>query len=106
MIPINHLLVVREAVLDAHPWVAAALLTAFQQAKAAYLRDRYAAQGTAATDQHLANLAAVIGEDADPLPYGTAANWPALALLMEFMVAQGLLPRPFDRRRVLAPAEA
>jgi 4,5-dihydroxyphthalate decarboxylase len=105
VIPINHLLVVREAVLDAHPWVAAALLAAFQQAKDAYLRDRRGARGTAATDQHLADLAAVVGEDGDLLPYGTAANWPALALLMEFMVVQGLLPRPLDRRRVLAPTE-
>ncbi|HLI29246.1 MAG TPA: hypothetical protein VKZ60_19435 [Chloroflexota bacterium] len=101
VVPINHLLVVREAVLDAYPGVAGALLIAFEQAKAAYLRAWRRDAGVA--DRHLADLIAVVGPADDPLPYGGAVTWAALTVLMEFMVAQGLLLHPLAREHVLAP---
>ena len=65
--PINHVVVVKDALLAEHPWLAEELMRLFIAAKEQ-------AGGSA--------------------PYGIAANRPAIELLMRYAAEQGLIPRP------------
>ena len=64
--PINHVVVVKDALVAAHPWLADELMRLFNASKG----------------------------DA-PVPYGTAANRPAIELLMRYAAEQGLIPRAY-----------
>lgn len=66
--PINHIVVVKDALRVAHPWLAEELMRLF-------LASRDLADGT--------------------VPYGIDANRPAIELLMRYAAEQGLIPRPF-----------
>lgn len=66
--PINHIIVVKDALLAAHPWLAEELMRLF-------LASRDVADGT--------------------VPYGIDANRPAIELLMRYAAEQGLIPRPY-----------
>jgi 4,5-dihydroxyphthalate decarboxylase len=67
--PINHVVVVKDSLLAAHPWLAGELMRLFAASK----------QGAAAD-----------------VPYGIDANRPAIELLMRYAAAQGLVPRPYQ----------
>ncbi|HLY89378.1 MAG TPA: ABC transporter substrate-binding protein [Acetobacteraceae bacterium] len=71
--PINHVVVVKDALLAAHPWLADELMRLF-----------VAAKGDA------------------PVPYGVEANRPAIELLMRYASEQGLIPRPFRVEELFA----
>jgi 4,5-dihydroxyphthalate decarboxylase len=89
--PINHLVVVKDSVLQRYPEVAHAVFDAFTEAKQRYvsqLRD-----GTA-TDRVYSRVLQTTGTD--PLPYGVEPNRPMLEQLMEFALAQRILTRPVD----------
>jgi 4,5-dihydroxyphthalate decarboxylase len=64
--PINHVVVVKDALLAAHPWLAGELMRLFMASK---------------------------GDD--PVPHGIDANRPAIELLMRYAAEQGLIPRAF-----------
>jgi 4,5-dihydroxyphthalate decarboxylase len=64
--PINHVVVVKDALLAAHPWLADELMRLFM-----------AANGDSA------------------VPYGIEANRPAIELLMRYAAEQGLIPRAY-----------
>jgi 4,5-dihydroxyphthalate decarboxylase len=66
--PINHIVVVKDALLAVHPWLAEELMRLF-------LASRKLAD--------------------DTVPYGTDANRPAIELLMRYAAEQGLIPRPY-----------
>jgi 4,5-dihydroxyphthalate decarboxylase len=66
--PINHIVVVKDALLAAHPWLADELIRLF-------LASRKLAD--------------------DTVPYGIDANRPAIELLMRYAAEQGLIPRPY-----------
>jgi 4,5-dihydroxyphthalate decarboxylase len=91
--PINHLVVVRDDVLAAHPEVAAELFTAFAEAKHQYVDTLAGDPGTAAnaTDRTYQRVREVTG--ADPLPYGIEPNRAALEKLLDHAVAQRILDR-------------
>ncbi len=91
--PINHLVVVKDSVLQAHPEVAPAVFDAFAHSKRRYveqLRAGTIAQPTAADKMHLAVMNAT---GRDPLPYGLAANRAMLGEAMRSAVEQGILTR-------------
>ncbi|MDQ7908898.1 ABC transporter substrate-binding protein [Phytohabitans sp. ZYX-F-186] len=89
--PINHLVVVRDDLLAAHPSLATALTRAFTAAKEAYVRRL--ADGVVA-DPTDAMYARVMRETrADPLPYGVAANRPMIDELIENALRQRILTR-------------
>jgi 4,5-dihydroxyphthalate decarboxylase len=67
--PINHIVVVKDALLAAHPWLAEELMRLF-------LASRDLADGA--------------------VPYGIDANRPAIELLMRYAAEQGLIPRAFS----------
>jgi 4,5-dihydroxyphthalate decarboxylase len=82
--PINHLVVVKDELLAAHPDLAPALVDAFTRAKQLYLDS-----GT--LEPAHARAAEVMG--ADPLPYGVEANRAVLEELIDHAVAQKILQK-------------
>jgi 4,5-dihydroxyphthalate decarboxylase len=99
--PVNHGLVVRNAVLEAEPWVAEALFRAFAAAKAVYLDRLRQGQELAPADQAALERAAVVG--GDPFPFGVAANAKALDAMVTFAVEQQVIPRPMTMEELFAP---
>jgi len=90
--PINHLVVVRDEVLAAHPEAAASLFEAFAESKLRYvsrLRARTLDQPTAVDDLHRCVIE-ITG--ADPLPYGIEPNRRVLEEALASAVEQGIIP--------------
>jgi 4,5-dihydroxyphthalate decarboxylase len=73
--PINHIVVAKDALLAAHPWLAEELMRLF-------LASRDAADST--------------------VPFGIDANRPAIELLMRYAAEQGLIPRAFSVEELFA----
>ncbi len=67
--PINHVVVVKDALLAEHPWLAAELMRLFE------------------ASMRMAD---------ETVPYGIAANRPAIELLMRYAAEQGLIPRAYS----------
>lgn len=89
--PINHLVVVRDDVLEAHPDLAVDLFDAFAEAKNRYvekLRVQTAPTSTA-TDRMYQKVMAMTG--ADPLPYGIAPNLSTIETLLDHALSQHIL---------------
>jgi 4,5-dihydroxyphthalate decarboxylase len=91
--PINHLLVVRDALLDADPALAPALFEAFAEAKR-----RYLAAGPSNLDRQVAEITG-----ADPVPYGIAPNRHVLQALVQAALDQKILTRPPVLEELFAP---
>jgi 4,5-dihydroxyphthalate decarboxylase len=88
--PIHGVIVIKDRLLEQHPWLAGAVFEAFCAAKARYL-DRLA-DGSAdgAEDRRYRKLMKLVG---DPLPYGLGVNRPAIQILIDYAVQQGVMPR-------------
>ena len=89
--PINHTVVVKDALLQADPTLAPRLFNAFKEAKAAFLQRLSAGAELSAEEQTLAQRRSLVGDD--PLPYGLARNRPALEAVIRFAHDQQILPR-------------
>jgi 4,5-dihydroxyphthalate decarboxylase len=92
--PINHLVVVRDDLLDAHPGLAREICEVFAAAKDRYVQRLRAdaIEDPSPTDLMYRRVLEITGED--PLPYGIAANRPMLDLLIGHAVTQQILERP------------
>jgi 4,5-dihydroxyphthalate decarboxylase len=101
-VPINHLVVVRDDLLEAHPGLATALFEAFAEAKRRYLDQLHRGEGDAKQDRLLRQAIEITGE-ADPLPYGVGPNRAVLEKLMANAVAQGILTAPVALEDVFVP---
>jgi len=91
--PINHLVVVRDELLSAHPGLATAVFTAFFEAKQRYLGRL---RGGGITDPAPADLMYKRVLDitgADPLPYGVEPNRAMIDKLIQYAVSQRILDR-------------
>jgi 4,5-dihydroxyphthalate decarboxylase len=100
--PINHTLVVRDELLEAHPGLAEDIFNAFAEAKRAYvdrLRNGQIAAPTP-TDERYKRVMEITG--ADPLPYGIAPNRPMIDTVMQYAVEQKILQRPFAMEELFA----
>ena len=93
--PIMHVIGVRRALVDRHPWLPAALVEAFDEAKRLCMRAMSDVGAVSATlpwlGDDLARTVAVMGEDY--WPYGVPANRAALAAMLRYSFEQGLSPR-------------
>ena len=91
--PINHLIALRDDVLDAHPGVAAAVFNAFAESKNLYLERLRAGKidSLTTTDQLHMRMMDKLG---DPLPYGIAPNRAVLENLVAHATRQGILRKP------------
>ncbi|WP_009478495.1 ABC transporter substrate-binding protein [Rhodococcus sp. JVH1] len=102
--PINHLVVVKDEVLDKYPDVAAAVFDAFAESKRRYV-DRLRSNtidSPTATDRMYARVLETTG--ADPLPYGIEPNRNMLETLIEHALQQEILTRPVALDDVFAKA--
>lgn len=101
--PINHLVVIRDDILEEAPDLAAQLFDAFAASKRAYVADLRAGR--------IADLSAVdrvhqaaLGVMDDPLPYGIAPNLAILENLMRHAVSQGIIDAPIPVENLFASA--
>lgn len=104
--PINHLVVVKDTVLQKYPHVAVALFEALGAAKRRYLdrlRNGLIATPSAA-DRMYARVLEITGSD--PLPYGIEPNRAMLETLLGYAREQRILPRSYALEEVFAPATA
>lgn len=79
--PVNHVVVVKDAMLAEYPWLAAELMRLFVESK------------QRAPASVPSPLTALVGDD--PEPYGIGANRPAIELLMRYAAQQKLIPRAY-----------
>jgi 4,5-dihydroxyphthalate decarboxylase len=101
--PINHTVVVRNDLLEAHPGLAEDIFNAFSAAKRSYverLRSGRIAEPTK-TDERYRRVLEITG--ADPLPYGIAPNRLMINTVMRYAVEQKILERPFAMEELFAP---
>jgi 4,5-dihydroxyphthalate decarboxylase len=91
--PINHLVVVRDEVLEARPEVAAEIFAAFAEAKRLYVERLRAGAIDAPTpiDRMHQRVLEITGSD--PLPYGVAPNSAMLDELIGHAMSQHILTR-------------
>lgn len=101
--PVNHLVVVKDEVLQARPGAAAALFDAFAASKRRYVERLSAGAAETADDRMYARVMAETGL-VDPLPYGIEPNRAVLELLVEQAAAQHILAEPVDLDSLFAPA--
>jgi 4,5-dihydroxyphthalate decarboxylase len=91
--PINHLVVVRDALLAAEPGLARAVFDAFERAKDVYV------EGGRLEPMHR-RVAEITG--GDPLPYGVEANLGSLEELVRHALEQRIITRPPELESVFA----
>lgn len=92
--PANHVVVVANELVAAHPWLGAELLALFERAKAQAYRE-------GAVD--LRRAQPILPEGADPLPYGIAANRAPIEMLLGFCTAQRLTERTYRVEELFDP---
>lgn len=96
--PIMHLVALRRAVVDAHPWVPESLFEAFEAAKRACLA-RLADVNQSLLPvpwlpEYVARQQARIFDGGDYWPYGVAANATTLEVFLRYCHEQGVCRRP------------
>jgi 4,5-dihydroxyphthalate decarboxylase len=89
--PINHTVVVKDALLQADPSLGPRLFAGFEAAKAQFLRELGSGAELPAEAQALAKRRGIVGDD--PLPNGLAANRRTLEAIIHFAHEQKILPR-------------
>jgi 4,5-dihydroxyphthalate decarboxylase len=101
--PINHLIVVRDELLDAQPDLAPDIFNAFAEAKRHYVRRLQSGQieNPTRTDDLHRRVMEITGRD--PLPYGISPNRPALEELIQYTLEQRILPRPVTVEELFPP---
>ncbi len=92
--PISHMLVVKNAALDANPELAAELFETFNTARALYLGKMRSGDAAAPEDRFLHQMVDVVGDD--PLPYGVESSRKTLETFVGFNVDQKVIPQAVD----------
>jgi 4,5-dihydroxyphthalate decarboxylase len=100
--PINHTVVVRDELLEAHPQLAASLFDAFARAKEAYVERLRAGQVAEPTPADQLYARVMQAGQADPLPYGIAPNRAMLEMVMRLATEQGIIARPYAFEELFA----
>lgn len=92
--PINHLVVVRDELLSAHPELAADLFGAYADAKQRYIAELRGSglSDPGPVDRMYSTVMQITG--ADPLPYGIARNRAMIDQLIRHAVDQKILDKP------------
>jgi 4,5-dihydroxyphthalate decarboxylase len=102
--PIMHTVVIRNSILEKHPWVAVSVLQAFQQAKAlCYARLRNPRNTALAwMPDLLREQEAVLGKD--PWPYNLEDNRKALEAAVRYVFDQGMIAKKPEIEDLFFPA--
>ena len=101
--PINHLVVVRDELLQAEPALAGAVFDSFVRSKRIYLERLKAGtlEKPSAVDALHQRVMAITG---DPLPYGIAPNRAVLDDIVGHCLRQGIIQTPVRVEDLFAPA--
>lgn len=86
--PMHGTIVVKDSVLEEHPWIARSINDAFTQAKDEWLKTLDLPENA---DSKYAKLRAIVGSD--PMPYGIEANRPTIEALEKTAWDQRLTPK-------------
>jgi 4,5-dihydroxyphthalate decarboxylase len=101
--PINHTVVIKDALIAAHPDLAADVFSAFAEAKRRYVEQLKAGKiekPTEADEVHW-RVMAITG---DPLPYGIAPNRKVLEELVGHALTQGIISKRMTAEELFAPS--
>jgi len=101
--PVNHTIVIKDALLAADPALAASVYQAFVAAKERWLPRLRAGVALTSDEEALARTARLVGDD--PLPYGLAANRPAFETLIQFSLDQHIITRKLAPEELFANVE-
>ena len=102
--PINHLIVVKDDLLDAHADLAADLFNAFAEAKRIYVRrlqDGQIENPTRVDDLHR-RVMEITGRD--PLPYGIASNRQTLEEIIQYALEQRIIAKAVTVEELFPPS--
>jgi 4,5-dihydroxyphthalate decarboxylase len=97
--PINHGVVIKNAVLKDTPDIAGELTRAFEAAKAEYLKNLKGNE-ISAWDKAATVNATVVG---DPFPFGIEKNRKALETITQFAFDQHMIPRKYSVEELFVP---
>ena len=104
--PIMHVIGIRRSLVEAHPWLGASLMKAFEQAKARCLPELSQMAALKITlpwvAQEAEDTKALMGEDF--WPYGIDANRKTLDAFLRYHHAQGLSARPMKLEELFLPS--
>jgi 4,5-dihydroxyphthalate decarboxylase len=102
--PANHLVVVRDELLQAHPDLAADVFEAFAESKRQYVAKLKAGQieNPTGVDKMHQRVMEITGRD--PLPYGIEPNRQMLEEWTSHCLSQGIITRPVAVDELFAPA--
>ncbi len=98
--PINHMLTMRTALLDEQPWIAREIFDLLKANKMAYLAG-LATREPANADEAFRKKLLDRGED--PLPFGVKALRRSLDLVIDYALAQKLIPRRYTVDELFDP---
>lgn len=105
--PIMHIVAIRKAVFEAHPWIATSLYRAFVDARDMAIEALYDTDALVSTlpwlIDHVEESRRVLGQDY--WPYGLEPNRPTLAALCRYVHEQGLAPRLVTPDELFVPVE-
>lgn len=101
--PINHLIVVKDGLLAAHPDLAADLFGSFGEAKRRYLDRLRSGEITDATPVDATYQRAMEIID-DPLPYGIEPNREMIDKLVDHALRQGIIDHPIAAEDLFDPS--
>ena len=99
--PINHTVVIRDALLEEYPDLARNVFNAFAEAKRIYVDALEGDQIAKPTklDEQNRRVMEIIG---DPLPYGVETNRPVIEKLMDTAMRQGIIKSPLAMGDIFA----
>jgi len=102
--PINHLIVVRDELLESHPELAADIFHAFAESKRDYVRRLQDGEfrNPASVDIMHRRVMEITGRD--PLPYGIAPNRKTLEEIIQYAREQRIIDRPVTVEELFAPS--
>ena len=101
--PINHLIVVKDELLEANPNLAPDIFNTFAEAKRDYIRRLQSGQIRTPTrvDDVYWQVMEITGRD--PLPYGIEPNRQALEEIVQYALEQRIIARPVTVEELFAP---
>ena len=92
--PVSHMLVVKDAALEANGGLAEELFDVFKTAKAPYMEQLRSGSASNPADHALLKMGEMVG--GDPVPYGFESSRKTLETFIGFNVEQGVIPRKVD----------
>lgn len=98
--PIHGLVVVKNEILEANPWLAKSLVDAFTASKGPFLESLRAGIEDAKEFANYTSLREIVGDD--PLPYGIESNEKSINALIEYSVDQHIAARRYAIDEVFA----